>query len=465
MAVKIAIVGRPNVGKSTLFNYLSRTRNALVADQPGVTRDRHYGFTEYLNRRFILIDTGGLFDINEAGESISAIVSEQSFLAIAESDAVFWLVDGRQGLTSIDEELAVKLRTLGKQIYLLVNKTEGMDEHTITAEFHALGSGKPLPISALRGNGISTVMESVMTDFPAEDPTIEDYPDGLRICLIGRPNVGKSTLTNRILGENRMLTFEQPGTTRDSISIPFQRRDKHYLLVDTAGVRRRSRIDNKIEKFSVLKTLESLDRTQIAVLVLDASEGLTEQDLTILGLTAESGKSLIIAVNKWDNLETGQRRKVRAQLDRKLGFADYACIHYISALHGTGVGKLFDSIEKIRRSQEIKVKSSRITEILHDAITAHQPPVIQGRRIKLRYAHLGGHNPFRIIIHGNQTEKIPASYQRYLSNTFRKMLKLTGTPVLIEFRSGENPFKGKKNVLTSRQKARRRRLMKHVKKK
>ena len=465
MAITIAIVGLPNVGKSTLFNHLTRTRNALVSDQPGMTRDRHYGFFEFGERTFLLIDTGGLFDVDEDNLSLSESVTRQVFTAIGEANAIFWLVDGRAGLTSLDETLAVRLRQLNKHIYLLVNKAEGLDPYTVTAEFHALGIAAPVPISAKRGTGIRALMESVIQDFPIDESTAEEFPEGLRISLVGRPNVGKSTLINRLLGEDRMLTFEQPGTTRDSISIPFQRQDRHYVLVDTAGVRRRSRVSDKAEKFSILKTLEAMDTAQLIILVIDAREGLTEQDLTLLGMTAESGKSLIIAVNKWDGMDGTQKQSVKMQLARRLAFADYACIHYISALHGTGVGKLFQTFEKIRRTQAIDIKPSRLTGILNEAVAAHQPPLIRGRRIKLRYAHLGGHNPIRIIIHGNQTEHIPPAYQRYLANTFRNRLKLVGTPVLIEFKRGENPFKGRKNPLTKSQAAKRRRLMRHVKRK
>ena len=465
MAITIAIVGLPNVGKSTLFNHLTRTRNALVSDQPGMTRDRHYGFFEFGERSFVLIDTGGLFDINEDNLSLSESITRQAFTAIGEADAIFWLVDGRAGLTSLDEALAARLRQSDKHIYLLVNKSEGLDPYTVTADFHSLGIANPVPVSAKRGSGIRAVMETVIRDFPADKPATEEFPEGLRISLVGRPNVGKSTLTNRLLGQDRMLTFEQPGTTRDSISIPFQRQEKHYLLVDTAGIRRRSRVNDKTEKFSILKTMEAMDTAQLIILVIDAREGLTEQDLTLLGMTAESGKSLIIAVNKWDGLDTAQKQAVKMQLERRLAFADYSVIHYISALHGTGVGKLFLSFEKIRRAQAIDIKPSRLTEILNEAVSSHQPPMIRGRRIKLRYAHLGGHNPIRIIVHGNQTEHVPVAYQRYLSNTFRNRLKLVGTPVLIEFRRGENPFQGRKNPLTRSQTAKRRRLLRHVKRK
>ena len=463
MATKIAIVGRPNVGKSTLFNFLTRSRDALIADQPGVTRDRHYGLAEFDDRTLLLTDTGGLCDIEEKNQGIAGVITRQAFLAIDEADLVFWLVDSRDGVTAIDQELADQIRSRSKPVYLLVNKAEGLDADSITAEFHSLGMGVPYAVSAKRGSGIRTLMQKVFEDFPAPEESPEIAHTGPAICVIGRPNVGKSTLINRILGEDRMLTFDQPGTTRDSISIPFSRHDHHYTLIDTAGVRRRARVSEQLEKISILKTMEALEQSSIAVLVIDASEGFTDQDLSLAGLTAEHGKSLILAVNKWDNLEADQKQLVKSQLDRKLGFADYACIHYISALHGTGVGKLFVSIDRIHKVQNAEFKAGQITDLLIQATSEHQPPMVRGRRIKLRYAHIGGHNPFRIIIHGNQTDKVPTAFQRYLSNYYRKALRLTGTPVLIEFRHGDNPFKGRKNTLTKSQQSKRRRMMQHAK--
>lgn len=452
------------MGKSTLFNRLTRSRNALVADMPGVTRDRQYGIAEYEGRPFYLIDTGGLGDIDEANQAISQLVSEHSLGAVKEADAVLWLVDGRTGLTAADEILAPQLRPLNPHIYLAVNKTEGMDQATVCAEFHRLGFGEPYPISAARGDGIATLLATLLATFEVEAPPPEP-PAGLRIGVIGRPNVGKSTLINRMLGEERLLTYDQPGTTRDSIAIPFTRREQHYVLIDTAGVRRRARITEALEKFSVVKTLKAIDDAQIIILVMDAQEAITEQDLGLLGITTASGKSLIIAINKWDGLDNDQRTLIKNQIDRKLAFADYATTHFISALHGSGVGKLFDSIDKIGASQGREFKSALITEILQEAVAAHPPPLVHGRRIKLRYAHIGGHNPLRIIIHGNQTAHVPAAYRRYLSNYLRKHMQLVATPVLIEFKQSKNPFQGKPNVLTKRQIAKRKRLLKHVKRK
>lgn len=464
MTPVIAIVGRPNAGKSTLFNRITRTRNALVADRPGVTRDRNYGFATHRGSNFILIDTGGLDDYEAENLSIARLVSDQTLLAIKEADAVLWLVDGRAGLSAADETLAGKLRELSSNIYLLVNKTEGMDPDIATVDFHALGLGVPYPISAARGHGIDDVLDTVLNSFPDPLSDLDTEKTGLRMCVIGRPNVGKSTLINRILGEERMLTFDQPGTTRDSITVPFERLGKKYELVDTAGVRRRSSLEDPLEKSSVIKSLQALEGSDLIIAVIDASEALTDQDLHLLGLTMDSGKPLIIAVNKWDNLGKDQRDMIKNQLDRKLAFIDYACIHFISALHGSGVGKLFGTIDKIGRNITIQVKSSKVTDILEAAVFAHAPPLVKGRRIKLRYAHIGGHSPLRIIVHGNQTASVPANYARYLSGYFRNRLGLVGTPVMIEFKHSENPFEGKKNVLTERQVKKRKRLMRHSKK-
>lgn len=461
----IAIVGRPNVGKSTLFNFLTRSRNALVADRPGVTRDRQYGFGNYQGREFILVDTGGLGRNDKDSENISNLISDQSLRAIEEADVLIWLVDGREGLTAEDEHLAKMLRPMCDHIFLSANKTEGLNTDIVLSDFHRFGFNEPSAISAKRGDGVNHLMDEVIKQLPIESDNESLSEHGLRITVLGRPNVGKSTLTNRILGEERMLTFDQPGTTRDSIAVPFERDRTPYTLIDTAGIRRRSKINDAIEKFSVVKSLQAIDSTQIVVLVLDAHEAVTEQDATLLGLIADSGKALIIAVNKWDGLEISQRTRIKAQLDRKLGFIDYACVHFISALHGSGVGKLFISINKISKSISIDPAASKVTAILQEATQAHSPPLVHGRRIKLRYAHIGGHDPIRIIVHGNQTDRVPEAYKRYLANQMRKQLKLVGAPVLIEFKQGENPYKHKKNILTNRQIEKRRRLMRHVKKK
>jgi GTP-binding protein len=464
MVPVIAIVGRANAGKSTLFNRITRTRDALVADRPGVTRDRHYGFASHGGRNLIVIDTGGLDDFGADDREIASLVSAQSRLAIREADVVFWLVDGRSGPTVADETQAADLRRYAAKLFLLVNKTEGMDTDIVCAEFHALGTGTPYPISALKGHGVEDVLDLALQAFPETGPAADTGTSGLRVAVIGRPNVGKSTLINRMLGEDRMLTYDQPGTTRDSIMTPFERRGRRYELVDTAGVRRRSQLADPLEKFSVIKTLKAIERAEVIIAVIDASEALTDQDLHLLGITRDSGKPLIIAVNKWDNLGKDQRDRIRGQLDRRLSFVDYACVHFISALHGSGVGKLFNTIDQIGRAISVSVNPSTLTELLAEAIEMHAPPMVRGRRIKLRYAHLGGHNPLRIIIHGNQTERVPEAYVRYLAAHYRKRLRLTGTPVMIEFKHGENPFKGRKNTLTDRQTRKRRRVMRHGRK-
>ncbi len=465
MSAIIALVGRPNVGKSTLFNRLTRTRNALVADHPGVTRDRQYGLARFEDRTCLLIDTGGLGDGEGVNASLQRQVARQSLQAIAEADAVIWLVDGRAGLTAGDELLAEKLRPLCAVLHLAVNKTDGRNPHLLSADFHALGFGRPTAISAARGDGIHALMEDVLGAIPGHEQKDQaEINHGLKIAIIGRPNVGKSTLVNRMLGEERMLSCDQPGTTRDSIAVPFQRGGRDYVLIDTAGIRRRSRVTNSIEKFSIVKSLQAIDAAEVLIMLIDAGEAVTEQDLSLLGLSAGSGKSLLIAINKWDGLDDYQKMRIKDQLDRKLSFVDYAPVHFISALHGSGVGGLFDSLEKIRSAQDKKFSSSKITKLLAHAVTVHPPPVVHGRRIKLRYAHIGGHKPLRIIVHGNQTSQVPTSYRRYLAKALRKELKLSATPILIEFKySSNNPYQDKKNTLTKRQRDKRRRLMRHVK--
>lgn len=449
----IAIVGRPNVGKSTLFNLLTKSRAALIADQPGVTRDRQYGIGTFEDRQFILIDTGGLDEGDSVSPGIAKMVSRQSLQAAREADAVIWLVDGREGLTITDEKLASQLRPACKRLYLTVNKTEGIDAAVCTAEFHALGFGQPFAISAKRGSGLAVLIQTMLSELNRNTTVAGPVEnDGLKFCIIGRPNVGKSTLVNRILGEDRVLTYDQPGTTRDSIAIPFERNGNKFILVDTAGIRRRSRINNTIEKISVVRTLKTIDVSDLVILVLDAQDEITDQDASLLGMIINSGKAVIIAVNKWDGLTESERARIHRDLDRKLGFIEYIFLHYISALHGSAVGKLFDSIKIIAKAIRLSPTPSRLTEILEVATTQHPPPLIRGRRIKLRYAHMGGHNPFLIIIHGNQVERVPDAYRRYLANTFRRELKLASIPVLIEFRKGDNPYKSRITKRTNRKK-------------
>jgi GTP-binding protein len=445
----IAIIGRPNVGKSTLFNRLTGKHDALIADKPGVTRDRLYGTAISNGHSFILIDTGGLHHGLEDAGTLEKLVTVQALQAACEADAVIWMVDGREGLTTVDEELAAILRSQCQRLYLAVNKSEGLDAALVTADFHKLGGRGPFAISAQRGSGIKTLMDAIFAELPAATNTPEPST-GLRITVLGRPNVGKSTLVNRMLGEERMITYDQPGTTRDSVVIPFERNGVRYTLIDTAGVRRRARILDHVEKISVVKALQAIDYSEVVILVVDAQDDVTEQDSSLLGLAVESGKGLIIAVNKWDGLDRERRDMIRGHLERRFAFVDYACIHFISALYGSGVGDLFDTINRIGKSIAVKASASRLTEVLHQAVIQHAPPLVRGRRIKLRYAHTGGHNPLRIIVHGNQVKSVPDAYRRYLAHTYHRALRLTGTPVFIEFRQGENPYQDKRPARVKR---------------
>jgi GTP-binding protein len=457
----IALVGRPNVGKSTLFNQLTKSRDALVADLPGLTRDRKYGDARFENKSFIVIDTGGL---GENDQGIDAYMAEQSRTAIAEADIVLFLVDGRAGLIGSDELIANELRGLGKTVHLVVNKTDGLQEESAMAEFHKLGLGTIFAIAASHGRGVHQMMIDVLASFP-EDVMVEPNPEhGIKIAVVGRPNVGKSTLVNRLLGEERVVVFDMPGTTRDSIYIPYERQGKKYTLIDTAGVRRRGKVDETVEKFSVIKTLQAIEDAHVVVMVLDARESIVDQDLHLLGYILEKGRALVIAINKWDGMEAHERQTVKTDISRRLDFADFAKVHMISALHGTAVGDLYPSIERAYASAMIKVPTNRLTQILEGAVEQHQPPLVGGRRIKLRYAHMGGQNPPLIVIHGNQTDQVPKDYRRYLENIFRKVLKISGTPVRIEFKTGENPFKERRNELSPAQQERRRRHIQFHKK-
>lgn len=459
----IALVGRPNVGKSTLFNRFTRSRDALVADQPGLTRDRQYGVGKIAKRPFIVVDTGGL---TVDTEGVEVAMEQQVHQAIGEADHVLFLLDGKDGMTPSDETIAEGLRRTGKPITLVVNKSENMDKLTAEAEFYPMGLGQPVPIAAAHGRGVKALINDVMENFPdaAKEEEDDDKERPIRIALIGRPNVGKSTLVNRLLGEERVVAFDQPGTTRDAIDVPFSHDGRDYVLVDTAGVRRRAKISEVIEKFSVIKTLQAMEEANVVLLVLDAHQGVSDQDAGLAGHVVESGRALIVVVNKWDGLETDDRDRIKMDLTRKLPFLDFAAWHFISALHGSGVGLLMDDVDEAYKNAMVDLKTSDLTRILEDAVTEHQPPLVRGRRIKLRYAHQGGKNPPIVIIHGNQTTDVPKPYKRYLMNRFRKVLKVEGTPLRIEFRTGDNPYEGRKNKLTERQQSRRRRMMKHVKK-
>ena len=468
----IALVGRPNVGKSTLFNRLTRTRDALVADIPGLTRDRKYGECRIGDRRFIVVDTGGLSGMEEG---IDSEMARQSLQAIAECDLALLLVDARAGLTPVDSEVLARLRGSGKRFLVVVNKIDGVDENEASAEFHALGVASLHPVSAAHGRGVPRLVQVIEELFPApagpegdeaQEPEAAGGARGarVRVAVVGRPNVGKSTLVNRILGEERVVVFDEPGTTRDSIHIDFERGERRYTLIDTAGIRRRRSVHEAVEKFSIVKTLQSIADAQVVLFLLDAHEGLVEQDVHLLGYVIEAGRSLVIVCNKWDGLAAEQRGALRADMERRLGFADFAEIHFISALHGSNVGDLYGAVDRACASARLEVSSKRLTGILESAIAAHSPPLVRGRRIKLRYAHPGGANPPVIVIHGNQTESVPDHYRRYLENAFRRELSLVGTPLRVDFVTGENPYAGKRNTLTPRQIHKRRRLMRHVKK-
>ncbi|MCW9025258.1 MAG: ribosome biogenesis GTPase Der [Gammaproteobacteria bacterium] len=455
----IALVGRPNVGKSTLFNRLTKTRDALVADQPGLTRDRKFGEGRVGDFPYIVIDTGGL---TSEIDGVEELMAGQSWLAVEQADAVLFLVDGRNGLAPEDEKIARRLRTTGKKIILVVNKVDGLDIDMVTAEFYSLGLGQPNGISSSHGRGVKQLMQVVYDELDAEeDPNAPpDEEQGIKIAIVGRPNVGKSTLVNRILGEERVVTYDMPGTTRDSIYLPFERDGQRYTIIDTAGVRRRSRVNEAVEKFSVIKALKAIEDSNVVIMLLDASEGITEQDASLLGFVLDAGRALVLAVNKWDGLDTDQRDKVRRELEVKLPFINFTRPQFISALHGSGVGDLFELVNRAYSSATRDFSTPQLTRLLEDFVSAHQPPLVKGRRIKLRYAHQGGQNPPVIVIHGNQTASVPDAYRRYLINAYIKHLRLEGTPMRLEFKSGENPFQGKKNVLTRRQVEKRKRLRK-----
>ncbi len=434
--LSIAIVGRPNVGKSTLFNRFTQTRNAIVSDMPGLTRDRQYGIAKIAGQNAIIIDTGG---IGKPKSPIEVLMEKQTELAIKESQIILFLVDGKSGLTPEDEILARKLRKLSKPILVTVNKIDGQESATVTAEFHELGLGKCLGISAEHNIGFQDLLTEIAKQLPkAEEEIIPTtQKNAIKITFVGRPNVGKSTLINRILGEERLIVHNQPGTTRDSIFIDFNRYNKDYVLVDTAGIRRRSRIEEKVEKFSIIKTLQSIGATDVVAFLIDATENITDQDLKLLGFVLDAGKALVIAVNKWDNLLPSQRDKIKRELERRLTFLDFANIHFISALHGTGVGDLFGSVNKAYTSANKELRTPELNKILELAIQTHQPPMAHGREIKPRYAHAGNYAPPTIIIHGTRIDLLPESYRRYLEHFFRKALKLSGTPIRIVFKNSK----------------------------
>ncbi|MEL4280167.1 MULTISPECIES: ribosome biogenesis GTPase Der [Shewanella] len=479
----VALVGRPNVGKSTLFNRLTRTRDALVADFPGLTRDRKYGRAFLSGYEFIVVDTGG---IDGTEEGIETKMAEQSLAAIEEADVVLFMTDARAGLTAADLSIAQHLRSRQKTTFVVANKIDGIDADSACAEFWSLGLGEVYQMAAAQGRGVTNMIEYALTPYAeamglerqgeeeevderqyteeeaeAEQKRLQDLP--IKLAIIGKPNVGKSTLTNRILGEERVVVYDEPGTTRDSIYIPMERDGREYVIIDTAGVRRRSKVHEVIEKFSVIKTLKAVEDANVVLLIIDAREGIAEQDLGLLGFALNAGRALVIAVNKWDGIDQGIKDRVKSELDRRLGFIDFARIHFISALHGTGVGHLFESIEEAYDSATRRVSTSMLTRIMQMSQDDHQPPLVNGRRVKLKYAHAGGYNPPIVVIHGNQVSKLPDSYKRYMMNYFRRSLKVVGTPIQLRFQEGDNPFENKVEKLTMSQERRRKRALSHIK--
>ncbi|HEY6482899.1 MAG TPA: ribosome biogenesis GTPase Der [Steroidobacteraceae bacterium] len=432
----IALVGRPNVGKSTLFNVLTGTRDAIVADVPGLTRDRQYGYGRVGPIPYVVIDTGGLV---ERPTGIEAQMRAQTERAVEEADRLILLADARAGLTTEDHFVVRELRRAGKPVILALNKTESLDTDTVSLDFHALGLGSPVAISASHGRGCEELMEQVLAGLESV-PGEEERPDAIRIAIIGRPNVGKSTLVNRLLGEERVVANDQPGTTRDSILVPFERDGRKFTLIDTAGLRRRSRVADVVERASVAKTLQAIDEAHVVVLVLDAHDTVAEQDASVLGIALQRGRALIIAVNKWDGIAPEQREEIQRQLALKLDFVPFAPLQIISARHGTGVGELVQLTVRAYAAAMREMPTRELTRTLEKALIVHQPPLVHGRRIKLRYAHQGGRNPPRIIIHGNQTASVPDAYSRYLANVFRKKFDLFATPVVVEFRTDANPY-------------------------
>ena len=459
----VALVGRPNVGKSTLFNALTRSRDALVHDQPGVTRDRHYGICRPEGgRAFSVVDTGGI-----AGdeEGLAGATSRQARQAAAEADLVLFITDAREGASALDEEILAWLRRSARPVLLVANKSEGLNIQAVLAEFAHFGLADAVAVSSAHRQGIDDLIDEVLERLPDEapEPDAGDDPDRLRIAFIGRPNVGKSTLVNRLLGEERMIASDVPGTTRDSVAIDMERDGRLYRLIDTAGLRRRARVEEAVEKFSVVKTLQAIDRCQVAVVMVDASEGVTDQDVSVLSYALDAGRALVVAVNKWDGLDDYQRSQAQAMLERKLAFVEWAEKVRISALHGSGLRELFAAIHRAHASATREFGTAEVTRAMEVAVQSTAPPSIGGHASKLRFAHPAGTNPPTFVIHGNRLRVLPDSYRRYLENFFRKRFKLVGTPVRFIFKEGDNPYEGKRNAPTERQVQRKRRLLRHVK--
>lgn len=458
----VALVGRPNVGKSTLFNVLTRSRDALVADMPGVTRDRHYGVCRAGEHPFVVVDTGGLSGLDDGLDGLTA---RQVRLAVEEAQVLVFVVDARDGLLPQDRTILDELRRSGKPIVAVVNKTDGLDEQNALAEFAAFGIAATLPLSAAHNRGTEDLVACVLPLLPPDrDDAAEPAEDGsIRVAIVGRPNAGKSTLINRLLGEDRLIVSDVAGTTRDPIRVPLERDGRCYTLIDTAGVRRKARVEEAVEKFSVIKTLQSIAAAQVVVVMIDARENLADQDLTLIGHAMDEGRALVIAVNKWDGMDAYQREQCQRALERRLVFVDWAKQVFISALHGSGLRELMRAVVRAHAAATKELGSSDLTRTLEKAYESYQPPLVRGHAPKLRFAHPGGSNPPTIVIHGSRTKHIAPAYRRYLENFFRKRYKLEGTPIRIDFRDGENPFAGRKNVLTEGQQRKRQRMIREMK--
>ena len=470
-------MGRPNVGKSTLFNQLTGTRDALVADRPGLTRDRRYGTARRHGARFIVVDTGGL---GGGPEDLASLVGDQVRRALDEADRIVLLTDARAGRTATDDAIADRIRRLGKPTVLAVNKTDGLDERTALAEFHALGLDAPTPISAAHGRGLGALVRALAPgtdeerggagegggggddEAEAADAAASGGRGAVRIAILGRPNAGKSTLVNRLIDEDRVITHDAPGTTRDAVFVPFERGGRPFVLIDTAGLRRRSRVSDVVEKLSAIKALQAIEAANVGILVLDAAEGVSEQDARLLGYLLDAGRALVIALNKWDRLDPGMRSAARDAVARRLGFIDFSALHTVSALRGEGLGGMMRSVEAAWAAATTRMAAGELTRVLQDATARHPPPAVRGRRIKLRYAHQGGINPPVVVVHGSWAEETPEPYARYLARAVRTRFALRGTPLRIEFRSGENPYAGRRNTLTPRQARHRKRLLRHA---
>ena len=438
MKPTLVLVGRPNVGKSTLFNRLTKTRDALVADFPGLTRDRRYGLGRVAEREFLVVDTAGFDPV--AKDGIVHEMAKQAEQAIAEADALLFMVDARNGLTPHDEQIASRLRRAGRPTFLVVNKAEGMNRAVVSAEFHALGLGDPLCFSSAHGDNVHALMELVLESFPVDEEDDETEEKGPRVAIVGRPNVGKSTLVNTLIGEERVIAFDMPGTTRDAIEVPFERNGKHYTLIDTAGLRRRGKVFEAVEKFSVIKTLQAVEQANVVVLVLDASQEISDQDAHIGGFVVEAGRALVVAVNKWDSVDDYRRQRIKEDIERKLPFLGFAKFLYVSALKGQGIVPMLKAVDGAYAAAMTKLATPKLTRLLLDATLKQQPPRHGGFRPKMRYAHQGGMNPPVIVVHGSALDHVPASYVRYLERSFLEAFKLQGTPLRIQFKSSHNPF-------------------------